>query len=237
MSPQHSIEDRVSVREYQRFLDTAIHHLRAPLRVIATSAALLSEGWDDRFDEQARALLKEVFEGVTRIDNLAKSLASYSMALMPESPSSGPIPVEIALQGALATLQVQIRETGATIQYNALPRLCGIHGQLSVLFRCLLSNALDYRATALPRIEITAARDGDRWRFAISDNGIGIPLKYQDQIFQPFQGLHGGVHQGIGLGLAICKKIVEAHGGTIWVESNTQAGSTFVFTLAADGTE
>ena len=75
MSPQHSIEDRVSVREYQRFLDTAIHHLRAPLRVIATSAALLSEGWDDRFNEPAKALFKEMFEGVTRIDNLAKSLA------------------------------------------------------------------------------------------------------------------------------------------------------------------
>ncbi len=234
MSGPDSTVDLLPIREHQRFLDTAIHHLRTPLRGIGTSAALLSEGWDERFDEQAKALLKEILDGVTRIDNLTKALANYSMALLPEGPASGPMPVENALHSALATMQGQIKETGATIRYSALPSLRGTHEQLSVLFRCLLSNALEHRGTAPPRIEITAARDGDRWRFAICDNGIGIPAEYQEKIFQPFQRLHGGRQGGAGLGLAICRKIVEAHGGKIWVEANTQVGSTFVFTLAAD---
>ena len=236
MSLPHSTGDSPA-REYQRFLDAAIHHLRAPLRGIGTSAALLSEAWDQRFDEEAKALLKQILDGVTRIDNLTKSLASYSMALLPEGSASGPVPVENALQSAMASLQEQIRETGATIRYTGLPRLRGIHEQLSVLFRCLLNNALEYRGSAPPRVEITAAREGEQWRFAIRDNGIGIPPACQNQIFQPFQRLQGRSSQGAGLGLAICQKIVEAHGGTIWVESSSPAGSTFVFTLVADGSD
>lgn len=217
--------------EWQRFLDTAVHDLRAPLRGIGTSAELLMEVCGDRLDD-AKRLIGTILEGVAKIDALSKALASYSRALKIAEPAARAIRVESALRSALAELEGEIRDSGATVDHGPLPRVRGSHEQITVLFRVLLHNALLYRGKEPPSVHITAQREGDGWRFAVRDNGIGIDPKCWDQIFLPFQRLHLSTPRaGVGLGLTICRKIVEAHGGTIWVDSQPQAGSTFFFTL------
>jgi light-regulated signal transduction histidine kinase (bacteriophytochrome) len=126
-----------------------------------------------------------------------------------------------------------VRETAATVDYAPLPSVTGNWELLSTLFRNLLINGLRYRTEEPPRLNISAERDGDTWRFAIRDNGIGIDVRYHTQIFGPFQRLHGSDKSGAGLGLATCKRIVERHGGRIWVESTVGNGATFLFTLPA----
>lgn len=221
--------------EWQRFLDTAVHDLRAPLRGIGTSAELLMEVCGERLDDEAKQLIRTILDGVARIDTLSKALASYSRVLKIADPPFGPIRVESALRSALTELEGEIRDSGATVDHGPLPRVRGSHEQITVLFRALLNNALLYRGKEPPSVHITAQREGDGWRFAVRDNGIGIDPKYWDQIFLPFQRLHFSTPRpGVGLGLTICQKIVQAHGGTIWLDSQPQAGSTFFFTLPAD---
>jgi light-regulated signal transduction histidine kinase (bacteriophytochrome) len=226
---------RQTAVEWQRFLDIAIHDLRAPLRGIGTSAELLAEVCRERLDEEGRRHIRTILDGVAKIDALSRALSNYSRALQTEGPPGGSIRVESALRAALAEIETQIRQTGAIVDYGPLPRVRGSHEQLSLLFRALLSNALLYRSTEPPSIRITAQRDGEQWCFAVRDNGVGIDQKHWDQIFEPFQRLQVAKHDaGIGLGLTICQKIVETHGGRIWVESQPQAGSTFFFTLPAE---
>jgi chemotaxis family two-component system sensor kinase Cph1 len=221
--------------EWQRFLDTAIHDLRAPLRGIGTSAELLTEVCGEQLDEEAKRLLRTIVDGVAKIEALSKALSNYSRALHTGGPPPGAICADSALRSALAELDGQIRHSGASVDYGPLPRVKGSHEQLTVLFRALLHNALLYHGTEPLHIHITAQREGDHWRFAVRDNGIGIDPRHWDQIFQPFQRLHvSNRPAGTGLGLAICQKIVEAHGGRIWVESQRQVGSTFFFTLPAE---
>jgi chemotaxis family two-component system sensor kinase Cph1 len=221
--------------EWQQLLDLAIHDLRAPLRGIGTSAELLVELCGERLDEEARRLVRTILDGVARIETLSKSLADYSQALPAGTTPSGSTRTESALRSALTTLEQQIRSSGARVDYGPLPRVRGSHEQLSVLFRNLLNNALIYHGPEPPCIRITAEREQDQWCFAVRDNGIGIEPRYWDQIFQPFQRLHAANRTvSIGLGLTICQKIVEAHGGAIWVKSVLQAGSTFFFTLPAE---
>ncbi len=235
MSPEYTAEDLATrLREQQHFLDSAIHSLRAGLRGIATAAALISRKWDDRFDEESRGLLRTILGGVTSLNDFTKDLADYSMALVPRGSSSEPLPVENAVQAALAGLQKQIAETGAKIHTGGLPQLDADGEQLTVLFRCLLRNALTYRGNAAaPRIEITAARAGNEWQFAVSDNGIGIPPRFRQQIFEPFERLQSEP-RGFGLGLAIARKIVTGLGGKLWVDSAEGEGSTFFFTVPAE---
>ena len=230
MSKNFSGDELSNLRELQRFLDATIHDLRAPLRGIGTSAALLRERWNERSDEQAKDCLKSIFDGVTRIECLAKYIAEYSMALLSDDSTAVKLPIDHALQSALITLKSQISESKASVHSGPLPELVANHEQLTVLFRCLLSNALEYHGSDTPHIEINATRSGDEWRFTCSDNGIGIAPQYQQKVFEPFQRLHGG-SRGVGLGLPICKKIVEAHGGEIRLESQEGHGTTVIFTL------
>lgn len=240
MSPSRSGSESLesaqqTAGEWQQFLDTAVHDLRAPLRGIGTSAELLTEVCGEGLDEEARGLIRAILDGVAKIEALSKGLSNYSRALRTDNPPSGSIRIDSALRAALAELEGQIQHNGATIDYGPLPRVRGSHEQLSALFGALISNALSYRGADPPRIRITAQRERDQWRFAVEDNGFGIEPRYWDQIFQPFQRLRTGNHPvGAGLGLTICHKIVEAHGGRIWVESQLQAGSTFFFTLPAE---
>jgi len=223
----------MELRSRQRFLDRAVHDLRASLRGIAVPAALLSEEAAGRFDQDSQARLQAILDGVARIEHLAKSLSDYSLSLIHEPSASLSLPLGNALQTARASLRDRIQETGATIHSDPLPRLAADHAQLGVLFRCLLSNALEYRDPAkLPVIEVTAAQSESGWLFAVRDNGVGIPPRYQQQIFEPFERLQSNT-RGAGLGLAISKQIVEGHSGKIWVESTEGHGAAFFFTLPA----
>jgi light-regulated signal transduction histidine kinase (bacteriophytochrome) len=128
-------------------------------------------------------------------------------------------------------LSREIRESRATVSHGALPEVFGNEERLKLLFQNLIDNAIKYRGTAVPQIEIAATSDAEDWVFSVRDNGIGIDRKYWDNLFTPFKRLHGSEIPGAGLGLAICKKIVERHEGRIWIESEAGRGSTFLFTL------
>ena len=218
--------------ECQDLLDRTVHNLRTPLRDISTSVELLSKAGRDQFDDESKVLMERILGGTARLDNLATSLANYSMAMTDEE-SVVPLSTEAAFDRAVASLRSQIRETGATVRHGPLPKLPARHDQLTVLFACLLKNALDFRGASAPEIEVAAAREGSYWRFTVRDNGIGVDAAYREKVFQPFQKLQAG-GQGNGLGLAICRKIVQAHGGRIWVEPNVKSGSAFIFTLPAN---
>jgi chemotaxis family two-component system sensor kinase Cph1 len=223
--------DGQSDKEWQLFLDTAIHDLGAPLRGIGTSAGLLSEMCRDALNDDARQLIQTVKDGVIRMDALLTALAEYSMALQLDTRSIAPVPTEAIVRSALATLEPLVRDTGASVSYSPLPRVSGNWEYLAALFRNLLTNALQYRGATPPRVTVSAESNHGHWLFAVRDNGIGIDAQYWNSVFRPFQRLHGSHMPGAGLGLATCKRIVELHSGRIWVESTIGNGSTFFFTL------
>jgi light-regulated signal transduction histidine kinase (bacteriophytochrome) len=143
-----------------------------------------------------------------------------------------PTAAEAVLEEATASLQQAIAETGARLTHDPLPMVLADAGQLAQLFQNLIANAIKFRGQAAPEIHVWAERDGSQWRLAVRDNGIGIEHSYRDRIFLIFQRLHTRQqYAGTGIGLAICKRIVERHGGRIWVESQPGVGSTFFFTL------
>jgi chemotaxis family two-component system sensor kinase Cph1 len=139
------------------------------------------------------------------------------------------------LDAALADLNTAITESGAVITRDPLPKVWANPGQLGQVLNNLVLNAIRFRGEAAPRIHISAQGQGEFWRLAVGDNGIGIDAKHHDRIFIIFQRLHGRDRPGTGIGLAICRKIVELHGGKIWVESEPDKGSTFYFTMPAHG--
>ncbi len=149
------------------------------------------------------------------------------------------VPIETVVSTALNNLQVAIQQSGATVTCDPLPTVSGDPGQLTQLFQNLIGNAMKFRSAADPKVHVSARRDGAQWEISVKDNGIGMSQQYFDRVFVIFQRLHTrSEYQGNGIGLAICKKIVERHGGRIWIESTPQVGSTFHFTLpAADAKE
>lgn len=228
MSPKRAMP--LSDQDWRRFLDRAVHDLSAPLRGIGTSAELFSEMHGDALNDDARQLVERVIDGVGRMDLLLKALAEYSMALELDPSAVGPVPAEGVVRSALDAVATMIDVTGARVDCSPLPEVIGNWDQLSLLFRHLLQNALEHRGAAIPRITISAGVQGAEWLFAVEDNGPGIDAQYCDRIFVPFERLNSS-HKTNGLGLSICKKIVESHGGRIWVESTIGLGSTFFFTL------
>src|SRR5262249_42546378 len=146
-------------------------------------------------------------------------------------PAAKPVNLEAVLSQALKNEQAWIVREGAVITHDPLPAIQGEETLFLRIFQNLIGNGLKYRSADPPRIHISAAQEGRRWRFSVTDNGIGIAPEYQEQIFEPFKRLHGAENPGTGVGLAICKRIVEALGGTMWVESEAGRGSTFYFTL------
>jgi len=224
-----------STRDWQQFLETAIHDLSTPLRGISTSSSLLAEMGGYTANEDAREILKMLQDNVLRMSALLKALAEYAMALQIDPSLFVPVPSDAVVRSALASLSILVQSTGASIHYASLPRVVGSWEYLSMLFQHLLANAMQYRSQAPPHVTVAAERDRENWRFAVRDNGAGIDARYHDLIFEPFQRLHGSDQPGAGLGLTICKKIVELHGGRIWMESKIGDGSTYFFTLPDAG--
>jgi light-regulated signal transduction histidine kinase (bacteriophytochrome) len=147
-----------------------------------------------------------------------------------------PVPAGDILHDALGNLHSAIQESGATIVFGTLPVIRCNRSQIMHLFQNLVANAIKYRSSDSPRIHISAAEQASAWVFSVADNGMGMKPEYQEVIFEPFKRLHGRAdYPGTGIGLAICKRVVERQGGRIWVESEPGAGSTFFFTIARSG--
>ncbi|PSB52490.1 hybrid sensor histidine kinase/response regulator [filamentous cyanobacterium Phorm 6] len=218
--------------ELEQFAYVASHDLQAPLATIASYAQLLEKRYKDQLDSQASKFIGNIVHGCTRMQTLIDDLLEYSRVGRSQRLFEL-VDCNHAIQQTIANLQGAIRDTEAVVTYNNLPTIMGDNSQLVQLFQNLVGNAIKYRHDAAPAVHITAWKQEGNWLFSISDNGIGIAPQHQERIFQIFQRLHTQrEYSGTGIGLAICQKIVERHGGSIWVESEPGQGSTFHFTLA-----
>ena len=229
-----------SNRRLERFAYAASHDLQEPLRMVSSYLQLLERRYGESFDEEGREFLAFAVDGAERMRDMIDGLLAYSRV---ETGGSALEPVELdgVLADVRADLQVKIEETDAEIAVDALPRVAGDRGQLRQLFQNLLDNALEY-SDEPPQVHVfadcSAPVDG-RWEIAVRDEGIGIHPDDSDRIFEVFQRLHGrDEHDGTGIGLALCQRIVERHGGSIRVDSEPGDGATFTVALpAADSNE
>ena len=214
----------------RRFAYVASHDLQEPLRMISSYLTLLEAKYAEGLDADAREYIDFAVDGADRMREMVDGLLAYSRIDLDEV-TFEPVACDDVLEDVLADLQVQIDESEATIVVDELPTVTGDAQQLEALFSNLVSNAIKY-SEASPRVEITGDRRGDRCLFSVADDGIGIDPAYSDQIFEIFNRLHSNdEYPGTGIGLALCRKIVDHHGGDIWVESTPGAGTTFTFTL------
>ena len=222
-----------SNRELEQFAYVASHDLQEPLRMVASYTQLLARRYRDKLDADANEFISFAVDGAQRMQQLISDLLAYSRVTM-RGKAFEPTDCQAVFDEALTNLKVRIEETGAEVSHGALPTMSGDRIQLVRLLQNLISNAIKFRGEESPRVDVSAQRKGDEWVFTVSDNGIGIEPQYAERIFTIFQRLHGrGEYPGTGIGLAVCKRIVERHGGRIWVESAPGEGATFYFTLPA----
>lgn len=231
LAERFSNEQRSHNEEIRQFAYAISHDMREPIRMIASYSQLLERRYQAQIDDDGREFLRYISEAVQRMDRMLSDLLAYSQQFRGSDQPDTLVDPEGALHGALLNLDKLIRETGAEITYDPLPAVRSDFNQLSQLFRQLLQNAITFRGTDPPRIHITTTEADECYTVSVKDNGIGIEPRYHEQIFGVFKRLHGREVPGTGIGLAIAKRIVEQHGGRIWVESEPGHGSTFHFTL------
>jgi PAS domain S-box-containing protein len=217
--------------ELEQFAYVASHDLQEPLRMVASYTQLLSNRYKDRLDDDARDFIAYAVDGATRMQTLITDLLNYSRVGTRGKPFQ-PVNCEGILERVLGSLKLAISESGTTVSHDPLPSVMGDDMQLGQLFQNLLANAIKFHGEGPPQIHISAERSGNAWTFSIRDNGIGIAPEHAERIFLIFQRLHSrNDYPGTGIGLAVCKKIVERHGGRIWVNSQPETGATFLFTI------
>jgi chemotaxis family two-component system sensor kinase Cph1 len=229
----HDLE--LSNAELKKFAYVASHDLQEPLNQVANYVQLLEMRYEQLLDEDAKEFITFAVEGVSLMQTLIDDVLAYSKVDM-QAIEFELTNVETALERALTNLRKRISETGAVITHDQLPTVMADGTQLMQLFQNLIGNAIKFRSDKAPEIHIGASRLEDEWLFSVRDNGIGIDPQFRDRIFVIFQRLHTrDEYPGTGMGLAICKKIIECHRGRIWVESKLGEGATFYFTIPVGG--
>jgi signal transduction histidine kinase len=230
---QALVDLKRSNEELQQFAYVASHDLQEPLRMVSSYTQLLADRYGDRLDDKARKYIDYAVDGAVRMQRLIQDLLTYSR-IATRGGELETINSQSALDEAMVNLQVAIAEAEAAVTHDVLPDIKGDATQLAQLFQNLIGNAVKFRSQATLRIHVAAEKDGDDWRFSVADNGIGIDLRYREKVFEIFQRLHTrSEYPGTGIGLAICKRIVDRHGGKIWFTSEPGQGSIFFFTLKA----
>jgi PAS domain S-box-containing protein len=228
---RHSAELQRSNVELQRFAYVASHDLQEPLRMIVAYTDRLTEHLSRHLDERSGKWAGYVVEGAARMQALIEGVLEFSR-VQPDQTRFEETDGELVLRRALANLNAAVEESGARATHDDLPTVYGDPVQLVQLFQNLIGNSIKFRSTELPQIHITCRRSGDEWSFAVSDNGIGIDIGEAERIFELFARLQSkDDYPGAGIGLALCKKIVETHGGRIWLDPTPRAGTTLCFTL------
>ena len=223
-----------SNRELEQFASIASHDLQEPLRMVASYVQLLAQRYGGQLDDKADKYIHYAVDGAIRMQTLINDLLDYSRVGLRGQPLA-PIASQAALDQALVNLQTLIAESHADITHEDLPQVHADAAQLVLVFQNLIANAIKFRRPdCLPQIRISARPGPGEWRFCVADNGIGIEPQHAARVFQIFQRLHTRAeYEGTGIGLAICQRIVERHGGKIWFESVPGQGTTFFFTLSA----
>jgi PAS domain S-box-containing protein len=225
-----------SNNELEQFAYVTSHDLQEPLRMVTSFLGLLSKKYKGKLDQDADEYIDFAVDGARRMQNMISDLLAYSRIGTRGKPFEA-IDSEYTLKQALNNLQVAIEESGALVTYDPLPTVLADSSQLTQLFQNLVANAIKFRSKDVsPKVHISAESDGEEWIFSVRDNGIGIAQEFFGHIFVIFQRLHGrDEYPGSGMGLAICRKIVERHGGRIWVESQIGQGTAFYFTIRGIG--
>lgn len=214
-----------------RFAYIASHDLQEPLRIVTLYAQLLAKSTQGMLDERSSTCVNNIIEYSGRMLELLKSLLTYAEMGVQREETTLPVDLNAVLHKVIQNLQTSIDETGAVISAEQLPMLKVDEEHFIQLFQNLIGNAIKYRGERPPRIGISVRQVGENLRFAVTDNGIGIEPEYCERIFVAFKRLHGRQIPGVGIGLAICKRVLDRYGGHIWAESQAGLGATFVFTL------
>jgi PAS domain S-box-containing protein len=220
-----------SNKELEQFAYIASHDLQEPLRMVSSYTQLLEKRYSDKLDQDAKEFIHYAVDGANRMQFLINDLLEYSR-ITTQGKDFKETDVFSVLGQAIRNLQMKIENCSAIVTNGELPIIKADELHLVRLFQNLIDNALKFKGTESPRIHIGCQPDKDYWLFSVKDNGIGIESQYKDRIFQIFQRLSNrNEYPGTGIGLAICKRIVERHGGNIWMESEAESGSTFLFTI------
>jgi PAS domain S-box-containing protein len=226
-------ELRRNSEDLEQFAYIASHDLQEPLRMVASYTELLAQRYQGKLDERADKYIYYAVDGAKHMQRLLADLLAYSRVGSQGKPLA-PVSAEAVVKGVVEMLGGAIRRASASVRVGPLPVVQADEGQLGQLFQHLIGNALKFQGEARPVVEISATPLNGRWQFAVKDNGIGIESQHMARIFRIFQRLHErGKYEGSGVGLAIAKRILQRHGGQIWLESEPQVGSTFFFTLQA----
>jgi light-regulated signal transduction histidine kinase (bacteriophytochrome) len=217
--------------DLEQFAYVASHDLKEPLRAISGSVQILQEQYKHQLGGEADEMIKHTVDGATRMQKLIDDLLTYSRLTTREAPFQ-PTDCSLLLQEVLSNLETAINESKAVVTLDPLPTVNADRTQLLQVFQNLIANGIKYRSERTPKIHVSAEENEHEWIFSVHDNGIGIAPQYADRIFRIFQRLHTRKeYVGTGIGLAVSKKIVERHGGRIWVDSEPEEGSTFFFTI------
>lgn len=220
-----------SNNELEQFAYVASHDLQEPLRMVASFTQLLAERYEGQLDDEADKYIRYAIDGARRMQDLVNDLLSLSR-IGTRGPPPGPTDCEVVAHEVVAQLASHIAEHGAEVEIGPLPTIVADRTQFSQLLQNLIANAVKFHGEAAPRVKVSARRAGDFWEFTVADNGVGIDPQFHERIFVIFQRLHErGRYKGNGIGLSIAKKIVERHGGRIWVDSVAGEGARFSFTM------
>jgi signal transduction histidine kinase len=220
-----------SNQELEQFAYVASHDLQEPLRAVNSYAQLIARRYSGNLDAKGDKYLGYIMDGATRMQQLINDLLSFSRVGTHSKPLK-PMDCEVVLNQVLDNLKVAIAESEAIVTHDPLPTVMGDETQLIQLFQNLIGNAIKFRRQEGPQVHVLAVEGDNEWAFEVRDNGIGIEPEYFERIFTIFQRLHArSEYPGTGIGLAVCKKIVERHGGRIWVKSEPGIGTTFHFTI------
>jgi light-regulated signal transduction histidine kinase (bacteriophytochrome) len=220
-----------SNQELEQFAYVASHDLQEPLRMVSSYTQLLAQRYEGQLDDKAKKYINYAVDGAIRMQTLINDLLVYSRVGTQGKPLATTDSHSV-LGEAIRNLAAMIEENRAIITNDDLPTVRADASQLVLVFQNLLANAIKFRGKDLPRVHVTAQERGREWVFSVKDNGIGIEPQHAERVFVIFQRLHTRLeHPGTGIGLAVCKRIVERHGGKIWFESEPGNGATFFFTV------
>jgi light-regulated signal transduction histidine kinase (bacteriophytochrome) len=217
--------------ELRQFSYAVSHDLREPLRMIASYSQLLDRRYANQLDDDGREFIGFIVDAVHRMEKLLGDLLAYSHQFRTLETPAPLIDPEVVLEGVLFSMEKEVQQASANVAHDSLPKITFDFARLTQLFRQLITNSIAFRGSDPPRIHITATEAENEIIFSICDNGVGIDPRYHEQIFGIFRRLHGRERPGTGIGLAICKRIVEQRGGRIWVESEEGKGATFRFSV------
>ncbi|QLK25348.1 ATP-binding protein [Natrinema zhouii] len=234
ITERHEYQRRLeeSNERLQQFASVASHDLQEPLRMVTSYLQLLEQRYGDELDEDAAEFIDYAVDGAERMSAMIDGLLEYSRVETRGNPFDS-VDLEAVLDDVLLDLEWRIADADAELTREPLPTVIGDASQLRQVFQNLLDNAIEYSGEQAPRVTISAARDGDEWIISVTDEGIGIDPTDEDRVFEVFERLHSHEeHEGTGIGLALCRRIVERHGGDIWIDADSD-GTAISFTLPA----